>query len=234
MKIKYAVACCAISLIMAFPLAAQKGGKPGGGGGGSTPSDGSGTCTALFRNTPDGFYGIVDEGKGIYSGGVDGTRCTINSLSASSPGDLLFTLNAVKGAKKSRAAVVWLDKPLGSAPSRGSWTITGSTSFHLKVNELLQLAAVGQVVDHRASFHITYLGQNYKFRYNWFTDGEGTVPVRITRHQINEWTIESLPAALDPYPHIGRLWSGGGYGDGTVYEALGDYNTPFHLTIRTP
>jgi hypothetical protein len=224
----------AITLILGALLNVEAMAQKGKPGSGTAPADGSGTCTALFRNTFDGFYGIVDEGKGIYSGGVDGTRCTINALSGSNPGDLLFTLNAVKGAKTTRAAVLWLDKPIGDSLNRGAWTITGTTSFHLKINELLQLVAVGQVVDHRASFHITYLGRNYKFRYNWMTDGGSTVPVRITRRKINEWTIESIPAAVDQHPHIARLWSGGGYGDGTVYEALGDYNTPFHLTIRTP
>ncbi len=72
MKIKYAVACGAISLLMAVPLFAQgKGGKPGGGGGGGGETTAKG---ANIRDAANG-YGlyIASDGAGAYSFSIDTT-----------------------------------------------------------------------------------------------------------------------------------------------------------------
>jgi hypothetical protein len=200
-------------LLVATPATAQGKGKPGDDT--SNPK-----CTVLFANT--GVEAIVDDGRGIYSDGVDGTTCTVlRSDGSGTSGDFLFTLNAKKGVKTSRSALLYLDEPVAGSVSQGVWVVGGM--FHLKIKQLGDIP-VGQTVLHRASFHVPYLDENYKFRYGW-DPGDGTPLTSITRHSSTLWTIRSVDT------HVARLWTGGSYGDGTVYEQVGDYVAPFEMTI---
>jgi len=177
-------------------------------------------CTVLFTNT--GVEAIVDEGRGIYSDGVDGTTCTImRSDGTGTSGDFLFTLNNKAGARTSRSALLYLDEPAPGSTSRGVWVVGGQ--FHLKIKQLGDMP-VGQTIFNRAGFHVPYLGENYKFRYGWDPD-DGTALTSITRHSATVWTIRSVDT------HFARLWTGGGYGDGTVYAQQGDYVAPFEITV---
>jgi hypothetical protein len=40
------------------------------------------------------------------------------------------------------------------------------------------------------------------------------------------WTIAPADSSA-----VSRLWTGGGFGDPTVYSPLGDYYVPFTMTI---
>lgn len=185
------------------------------------PNPGYGPCTATFTNT--GVEGITDEGKGTYSSGVDGTQCDILKTDGSgTSGDFLFTLNYVRGAKTSRNAIIYLNNPVAGSTSRGVWVV--GTLFHLKIKNLGDIP-VGSTIFHRANFHVPYGGQNYKLRYA-FVENDGTSGTWITRTSTSQWVVTSIE------PHAARLWTGGAFGDPTVYEQQGDYDVPFTLTIN--
>ena len=140
------------------------------------PSAGtSSPCNAEFRSAVDTVIdgvvttvpaAIVDEGKGIYRHGVDGTRCQVDSIDKATGPDLLFTTNHLR-SKTRRSTVVRLDNPAAGSVSKGVWTV-GET-FHLHINDF-GAVPVGTEIVHRASFHITHQGQNYKFRYQYVPD----------------------------------------------------------------
>lgn len=204
--IRQTVIASLMLLAATAPAAAQK-------------SSGS-TCTAAFTNT--GIEGITDEGNGAYVHGKDGTRCEVlKSDGGGTSGDLLFTLNYVRRAKATRSALLYLNNPVEGSVSRSVWTVGGN--FHLKIKGLGDIP-IGATVENRAGFHVPYSGENYKFRYGWDA-GDGTSSVLITRRSATQWTISSQS------PHIARLWTGGSFGDGTVYAWQGDYYSHFVLTI---
>ena len=170
-------------------------------------------CTATFQNT--GVEGITDEGKGAYSDLVDGTQCIFRS-----DGDLMFTLNYNR-SKTSRSAIVYLNRPLNNSVDRGVWVVNGM--FHLHMTGVI--LPVGGTMLHRVSFHIPYLGTNYKLHFGWDT-GDGTTIGIVSHPTSTTYTITPADPAA-----ISRLWTGGAFGDPTVYDQMGDYYVPFTLTI---
>jgi hypothetical protein len=209
-------------LVVSGSLEAFAAGKPSTGT--SSP------CNAEFRTSVDTVIegvvtsvaaAIVDEGKGVYRHGVDGTRCQVDSIEKSTGADLLFTTNHLR-SKTRRSTIVKLDNPAAGSISKGVWNVT--QTFHLHIHDF-GAVPVGTSILHRASFHIAYEGNTYKFRYQYEPE-DGTVLCRITRVSSTVWTLESLDS------HQARLWFGGSFGDPTVYPpSLGDYIAPFHLTI---
>jgi hypothetical protein len=168
-----------------------------------------------------GFESITDEGKGPYVHGIDATRCEVNQSGGDHSGDLLFTLNNGRTKTSLRSALLSFNNPVAGSLNRGLWVVGGL--FHLKVRGLRDIP-IGATIVHHAGYHVPYLSQSYKLRYGAEV-GDGTSPVIITRETATRWRLSAAQ------PYIARLWTGGGYGDGTVYEPQGDYYMPFTLIV---
>ena len=164
--------------------------------------------------------GIHDgDGKGIYTDGVDGTKCVF-----AGSGDLSFQQDA-SHTKTPRTGYVDYTNPVAPAVSLGIQYPTGATtqypSFMAHPYALLQMA-VGSTKLGPVGLTTSFSGISYHIQFGYTAD-DGSNQVLYTRLSATEWEVQTLPGQ-----DVGRLVSGN---PGTTQTFVGLYHVPLDFII---
>lgn len=165
--------------------------------------------------------GIHDgDGKGIYTDGVDGTKCYLNSSS----GDLAFQQDAAR-TKTPRIGYVDYTNPVAPAVSLGIQYPTGTTtqypSFMAHGYAMLQMP-IGSTKWGPVGLTTSFNGTSYHIQYG-YTAGDGSNQVLYTRLSATEWKVQTTPGS-----DIGRVVSGN---PGTTQTFVGLYHVPLEFIV---
>jgi hypothetical protein len=165
--------------------------------------------------------GIHDgDGKGIYTDGVDGTKCLLYSGS----GDLTFQQDASR-TKTPRTGYVDYTNPVAPAVSLGIQYPTGTTtqypSFMAHPYALLQMV-IGSTKLGPVGLTTSFSGISYHIQFG-YTAGDGSNQVLYTRLSATQWEVQTLPGQ-----DVGRLVTGN---PGTTQTYVGLYHVPLDFII---
>jgi hypothetical protein len=159
--------------------------------------------------------GIHDgDGRGIYTDGVDGTKCELISGS----GDLSFMMNYYH-TNTPRTGYVDYTNPVPPSVSLGVHYLTDSFMAHPYA--LLQMA-IGSTKMGPVGLSTSFNGISYHIQYA-YTAGDGSNQVLYTRLSATQWEVQTLPGQ-----DVGRLVSGK---QGFTMTFVGLYHVPLDFII---
>jgi hypothetical protein len=171
-------------------------------------------CKTELSATAD----VRDDGKGIYTDHVDGTRCSFWPLDGSAiAGDFVLHLNYFK-SKTSRSASYDLDHPVADSGAIPRGVHSGRLHIKLKGIGSMAVGESRQVIGY---FGVSENGTDRALRFAE-TPGDGSNPINVTRTSSTVWTVENAAG------NIGKLWSIGSNGPDT---SLGLYNVNVNAVI---